>query len=207
MPEAAFLLPPNPVTAKKAQSFNKSFLTDVSVTNPDRGFLGAVPTHNLSIGNDPAAKRCEVNPGSLITTSAQPQQSNELITPKRNTVSKNTFPRAAASALTAALDAFSTQKVPKITCGACVCIGCSSTWGCTVPIAAWLSVVTRLGCPRSVTVMVVGAFRPRKMCKNNIPETKELQRPCSPAEAAAQASPPAHKSLPKAPFHSTAPRR
>lgn len=71
MPEAAFLLPPNPVTAKKAQSFNKSFLTDVSVTNPDRGFLGAVPTHNLSIGNDPAAKRCEVNPGSLITTSAK----------------------------------------------------------------------------------------------------------------------------------------
>lgn len=60
------------------------------------------------------------------------------------------------------MDTFSVEMMPKITCGACVCIGCSSGWGWMVPMAAWLSVVTRLGCPRSVTVMVVGAFKPRK---------------------------------------------
>lgn len=38
------------------------------------------------------------------------------------------------------------------------CCG-SSIWGWTAPMAAWLRVVTRLACPRRVTVIVVGAFK------------------------------------------------
>lgn len=45
--------------------------------------------------------------------------------------------------------------------GSSSCV-CSSNWLWAAPPVVWLSVVARLACPRKVTVMVVGDFKPGK---------------------------------------------